>query len=78
LVFGAIDDLWQNPRGEFMVVDYKATSKAEAINSLDKEWHEGYKRQMEIYQWLLRQKRPQGLRYRLFCLLQRHNRQGGF
>lgn len=55
LVFGAIDDLWQNPAGEFMVVDYKATAKTEDITELNKSWHDGYKRQMEIYQWLLRQ-----------------------
>jgi len=55
LIFGAIDDLWQNSKGEYIVVDYKATAKAEEINSLDKDWHIGYKRQMEIYQWLLRQ-----------------------
>ena len=54
LIFGAIDDLWQNSNGEFIVVDYKATAKKEDITELDKEWHEGYKRQMEIYQWLLR------------------------
>jgi len=55
LIFGAIDDLWQNPEGEYIVVDYKATAKAEEITALDKDWHEGYKRQMEVYQWLLRQ-----------------------
>jgi len=55
LVFGAIDDLWQNSKGEYIVVDYKATSKSEAITELNKEWHDGYKRQMEFYQWLLRQ-----------------------
>ena len=54
LIFGAIDDLWQNSKGEYIVVDYKATAKAEEITELDKDWHEGYKRQMEIYQWLLR------------------------
>jgi len=54
LLFGAIDDLWQNPQREFIVVDYKATAKAEEITALDKDWHEGYKRQMEVYQWLLR------------------------
>ncbi|MBD3330817.1 hypothetical protein GF354_04785 [Candidatus Peregrinibacteria bacterium] len=54
LIFGAIDDLWQNSKGEFIVVDYKATAKAEDITVLDKSWHEGYKRQMEVYQWLLR------------------------
>lgn len=55
LVFGAIDDLWQNSKGEYIVVDYKSTSKSEEITELDKDWQEGYKRQMEIYQWLLRQ-----------------------
>jgi hypothetical protein len=54
LITGAIDDLWINSKGEYIVVDYKATSKEEAIVELDKEWHGGYKRQMEIYQWLLR------------------------
>jgi hypothetical protein len=54
LIFGAIDDLWQNSKGEYIVVDYKATAKAEEITGLDKEWHKAYKRQMEIYQWLLR------------------------
>ena len=55
LITGAIDDLWQNSKGEYIVVDYKATSKAEEITTLDKDWQDGYKRQMEVYQWLLRQ-----------------------
>jgi hypothetical protein len=55
LIYGAIDDLWQNSKGEYIVVDYKATAKAEEITELNKDWHRGYKRQMEIYQWLLRQ-----------------------
>ena len=55
LITGAIDDLWQNSKGEYIVVDYKATAKKEEITKLDKDWHQGYKRQMEIYQWLLRQ-----------------------
>lgn len=55
LVFGAIDDLWQNSKDEYIVVDYKSTSKGEEITELNKDWHEGYKRQMEFYQWLLRQ-----------------------
>ena len=54
LVFGAIDDLWINSKGEYIVVDYKSTSKMEEITELDKDWQDGYKRQMEIYQWLLR------------------------
>lgn len=55
LVFGAIDDLWQSPKGEYIVVDYKSTSKNEEIIALDKDWQDAYKHQMEIYQWLLRQ-----------------------
>ncbi len=55
LVFGAIDDLWINSKGEYIVVDYKSTSKDEEITELNKDWQDGYKRQMEVYQWLLRQ-----------------------
>lgn len=54
LIFGAIDDLWQNSKGEYIVVDYKATAKDGDITELNQGWHIGYKRQMEIYQWLLR------------------------
>jgi CRISPR/Cas system-associated exonuclease Cas4 (RecB family) len=53
-IFGAIDDIWLNEDGEAIVVDYKATAKAGEVN-LDADWQIGYKRQMEIYQWLLRQ-----------------------
>jgi len=56
ILTGAIDDLWINSKGEYVVVDYKATSKNKEITSLDEDWQIGYKRQMEIYQWLLRQK----------------------
>lgn len=55
LISGAIDDLWISSKGEYIVVDYKSTSKAESITTLDKDWQDGYKRQMEVYQWLLRQ-----------------------
>lgn len=54
LIFGAIDDLWINAQGEYIVVDYKSTSKNEEITELNKDWQAGYKRQMEVYQWLLR------------------------
>lgn len=54
LITGAVDDIWQNEDGELIVVDYKATSKNDEVN-LDAEWQDGYKRQMEVYQWLLRQ-----------------------
>ncbi len=55
LVSGAIDDVWVAPGGELMIVDYKSTSKDARIEALDQDWHIGYKRQMEIYQWLFRQ-----------------------
>lgn len=57
LIFGAVDDVWVNPAGELIVVDYKATAKAEPVKSLGEKgsWHDMYRRQMEVYQWLLRQ-----------------------
>ncbi len=54
IITGAIDDLWVDRSGEYIVVDYKATAKKEPVTKLDKSWMDGYKRQMEIYQWLLR------------------------
>ena len=53
LIFGAIDDLWQNSKGELIIVDYKATAKNGEIG-IDAEWQKSYKYQMEIYQWLFR------------------------
>jgi CRISPR/Cas system-associated exonuclease Cas4 (RecB family) len=53
LVFGAVDDLWVNEDGEVIVVDYKATSKKSEV-SIDAPWQIAYKRQMEVYQWLVR------------------------
>lgn len=47
LVFGAVDDVWVNPAGELIVVDYKATG------ANNYQIYPGYKRQMEVYQWLL-------------------------
>ncbi len=52
LFFGAVDDIWENKNGELIVVDYKATAKDGGV-TLDAEWQDSYKRQMEIYQWLL-------------------------
>jgi len=53
LIFGAIDDIWINPQKELIIVDYKSTAKNSEI-TLDADWQIGYKRQMEIYQWLFR------------------------
>lgn len=53
IVTGGVDDVWVSPGGELMIVDYKATAK-DAEVTLDADWQIGYKRQMEIYQWLFR------------------------
>jgi len=56
-ISGAIDDVWVNKKGELIIVDYKATAKDGKIESLsDSGWDKQYKRQMEVYQWLFRQK----------------------
>ncbi|MCA9318387.1 PD-(D/E)XK nuclease family protein [Candidatus Saccharibacteria bacterium] len=56
-IFGAVDDIWVNPKGELYVVDYKATAKDTPVKALGPEggWQDMYRRQMEVYQWLLRQ-----------------------
>jgi len=54
LITGAIDDLWIDSHNHYIVVDYKATAKTEPVTVLDKPWQDGYKRQMDVYQWLLR------------------------
>lgn len=69
IITGAVDDLWTDPstsfgsaqdkslgagkKGVIYVVDYKSTSKTSEVN-LDADWQIGYKRQMEVYQWLFR------------------------
>jgi len=54
VVTGGVDDVWVDPKTqELVIVDYKATSKDGQVN-LDAPWQDGYKRQMEIYQWLFR------------------------
>jgi hypothetical protein len=55
LVYGAPDDLWVEPDGSLLIVDYKATASKETVITLDTEWRQGYKRQLEFYGWLLRQ-----------------------
>lgn len=53
IVTGGVDDVWASPKGELIIVDYKATAK-DGVVSIDAEWQDGYKRQMEVYQWLFR------------------------
>jgi CRISPR/Cas system-associated exonuclease Cas4 (RecB family) len=51
LITGGVDDVWINEHEELIIVDYKATAKLDGV-SIDADWQIGYKRQMEIYQWL--------------------------
>ena len=62
IIGGGLDDVWHDPKtNELFIVDYKSTagkrtedlSKLEPIN-LRGRYKEGYKRQMEMYQWILR------------------------
>lgn len=52
-VTGGIDDIWVNPQRELIIAEYKATAKEGEV-SIDADWQRGYKRQMEVYQWLFR------------------------
>lgn len=49
LVYGAVDDIWIDAIMDLHVVDYKATGAKET------QIYDSYRRQMEIYQWLLLQ-----------------------
>jgi CRISPR/Cas system-associated exonuclease Cas4 (RecB family) len=49
LLTGGVDDVWVNPAGELIVVDYKSTG------SPNVRVYDEYIRQLEIYQWLLAQ-----------------------
>jgi hypothetical protein len=62
-IFGAVDDIWVNSQGELIVIDYKASGNTTG------ELYPSCKRQLEIYQWLLRQNgftvHPRG--YFVYC-----------
>ena len=76
-VFGAVDDVWQNlETGELHIVDYKSTSK-QGEPSIEVGWGEGYKRQIEIYQWLFRQAGHEVSRTGYFLYVN-GSKQGGF
>ena len=55
MIHGMVDDIWQNVKTqELHIVDYKSTSTYGEV-SLDGEYKEGYKRQIEVYQWIFQQ-----------------------
>ena len=54
---GAVDDVWIKPDGELIISDVKSTSKnkfnwEETWNNW--EYPKGYRRQLEMYQWLFK------------------------
>ena len=54
-IFGAVDDVWEHlETGELHIVDYKSTSKQGDPSIEGGGFADGYKRQMEVYQWLFR------------------------
>ena len=57
LLYGGVDDIMENENGQLVVIDFKATAKkADIISSKDVYNNgESYKRQLEIYSWLLQQ-----------------------
>ena len=49
---GAVDDLWQARSGALIVADYKATARSEMPTSAT--LYGSYRRQMDVYQFLVR------------------------
>lgn len=70
LIFtGAVDDLWfDTDTNEVVVVDYKATAKNSEV-TIDADWQQGYRRQMDFYQWLLRKNglKVSNMGYFVYC-----------
>jgi hypothetical protein len=69
LVYGALDDVWEDDEQRLEVVDYKATARKTPVVALDKPYHDNYRRQVEVYQWLLRMngERVSEVAYFLYC-----------
>ena len=71
-VGGGLDDVWLDiSTDKLHVVDYKSTSlrTPDKTITLDDKWKDSYKRQMELYVWVLRRKGfdVSGTGYFLYC-----------
>lgn len=56
VISGGVDDIWVQPDGTLVIVDYKSTSKDGRIVALgDSPWEQQYTRQLGVYRWLLEQ-----------------------
>lgn len=56
---GGLDDVWVNSNtGSLHIVDYKSTSQKSPnkVITLDDKWKAAYKRQMDLYVWVMRRK----------------------
>ena len=56
---GGLDDIWLNTKtNELHIVDYKSTSQKSPNKeiTLNDYWKAGYKRQMDMYVWVMRRK----------------------
>jgi len=57
---GGLDDVWENTKtGKLHIAEYKSTAniaKNPEPVSLEGNWKKPYKRQLEMYQWVLRRK----------------------
>lgn len=54
LLTGAVDDIWVTRDGRLVVVDYKATAKAEPMREVPTGgFYDSYRRQLDFYRWLL-------------------------
>jgi RecB family exonuclease len=51
VVHGAVDDVWEETSGKLAIVDYKCTGRV--MGPMDSA-RPGYRRQVEVYQWILR------------------------
>ncbi len=75
-LFGAIDDLWKARTGELIVADYKATARAEMPTA--KNLYPSYRRQMDVYQYLVRRQGFEVSDRGWFVYTNGNGRAGGF
>ncbi|MCB9823951.1 PD-(D/E)XK nuclease family protein [Candidatus Nomurabacteria bacterium] len=53
---GKIDDVWRDDNGTLYIVDYKAVATSDSYKlTMEYKYNQGYKRQIEVYQWIFRQ-----------------------
>jgi CRISPR/Cas system-associated exonuclease Cas4 (RecB family) len=54
-IYGGIDDVWQEEEtGRLILADYKCTAKKDEVTDLESGFGPSYKKQIEMYQWIMR------------------------